>query len=65
MAKRPLYCDVCAGITDHLIEVSDDNDGDDLALCSQCGRVQSVPRDGAKEQSPTAPASPPFNSRTR
>lgn len=66
MAKRPLYCDVCAGITDHLIEVSDDNDGDDLALCSQCGRVQSLPHGGANEQSTATPAaSPPFNSRTR
>ncbi|MGE5515050.1 MAG: hypothetical protein ACM31D_04440 [Bacteroidota bacterium] len=64
MAKRPLYCDACASVTDHLVETADE-EGDELALCSRCGRIQSLPHDAAKEPSPAAPASPPFNSRTR
>lgn len=60
MIKRPLFCDACASETEHLIDESD-NDGEDMALCSRCGRLQPLPHDENKR----APASQQVDSRTR
>ncbi|MGE5478005.1 MAG: hypothetical protein ACM3Q1_15215 [Bacteroidales bacterium] len=60
MLRRTLYCEACGCETEHLIEENDD-DGEMLALCSRCGRLQSVPCHSGS--SPCAAR--PGNSRTR
>lgn len=54
MVKRQLFCDVCACVTDHLIDDGEDDDGGELALCLRCGRLHSAPDDEA-----TAKPNPP------
>lgn len=61
MAKRPLQCEACAQITEHMVEDTEE-EGEQLALCSRCGRIRTVP---PEEDKPQAAASQPVNSRTR
>lgn len=61
MAKRPLHCEACAQITEHMVEETEEK-GEQIALCSRCGRIQIVT---AEENTPQPAASQPVNSRTR
>lgn len=61
MAKRPFHCEACAQITEHLVEETED-EGEQLALCSRCGRIQIV---APEEDKPQPATSQPMNSRTR
>lgn len=60
MVKRQLFCDVCACVTDHMIDGDDEDDsgGGELALCLRCGRLHSVPRDEAQPSPPPASRAP-------
>ncbi|HLO78326.1 MAG TPA: hypothetical protein VK196_17855 [Magnetospirillum sp.] len=55
MAKRQLYCDACRRITEHVVDFLEE-EGDEMALCSECGRLISLP--SSEERPPSSPNEP-------
>lgn len=64
MLKRPLFCEACGSVTEHVIDGDQDESGE-LALCSRCGRLSSVPVENADPPAVPVPNSSPQDSRSR
>jgi ribosome-binding protein aMBF1 (putative translation factor) len=42
MLTREVFCEVCGRVVEHVVD-KDDHDGGELALCTRCGRLSSLP----------------------